>query len=145
VNLRNQQLKALYEGGASLEDIHSAFPELSMDAIKLCLMGCSVKFRQETRKNQELFGDAEKYAAIINEIVDDPECPHSVKLKACVFAINEQKGRNEVRKMATNITSNLNVTVLNAHLKKVEDVYQKTKNQKVIELKPEEVELLRAE
>lgn len=143
MNALNTQIKAIYEQGATIEQILSAFPELDKDAVETMLMSCSRKFQKE-HKDDALYtrAHAEMVRDISLDLVQDPDTPAPTRAKLLQFIINEQKGRNDVLKDTARAIGGVNVSVINIHLQRARERLAEAKSAKIIDLPREDQQLM---
>ena len=128
VTAMDEQIKSLFEL-SSLKDFEIAESlGIEVEAVRHSLACNSVVFRQQLKKDDVLFtkNDAELAAQVIRNLLHS-DCDN-VKLKAAKYTIDEQKGRNDVRNVQTNL--NININLLNDSIRKAKAALGRTRELK---------------
>jgi hypothetical protein len=142
MNALNLQIKAIYEQGASIEQIMSAFPELDKEAVETMLMSSSRKFQKEALKDEFYTRTmAERARDISLEMLEDPDTPAPTKARLIRFVMDEHKGRNDIKDTGK-VLGGVNISVINIHLQRAQERLREAKAAKIIELPSQDRELL---
>jgi hypothetical protein len=130
--MTNLQIVSLYEKGLTPEEIQTAFPELSIEAIQMALAAGSVDYRADVRKGEQLFPEETKKAALMTmtQLLYAEEA--TLRYRASKFIINETEGRHNI---VNNLQKggNINVNIINVQLQKAQEALKRAKS---IEPKP---------
>lgn len=150
MNAKNVQIKALFEQGVSPEQIVEVFPDLSLESVKTLLINISPRFRKmaDGPEGEKVFtkADREMAAELALELMNDSETPAPTRAKLLRFVIDEEQGRNNlVKTLSQGLGGTINVSLINLRLAAVDERYHAAKKSKVIDLRPEDMELLKAE
>lgn len=141
--MSNSQIIALYENdGLSPEEIQSAMPEYSIEAIRITLANNSAKYRRAIKKNSDLFNDEdlEMASGVMRELMITCDVP-AVRYRSAKYVIDEKKGRHD--KMKAGDMGNININLINLQLTNAQKALKRAREQ-IIDIPEESKALINA-